>query len=77
MQYIVVIAKHSVSIHAPREGCDEGDTTISWYLYGVSIHAPREGCDHILTIYQLIRYSFNPRTPRGVRLGDARSICTK
>ena len=36
----------SVSIHAPREGCDrdklqyEGEDL-------VSIHAPREGCDHI------------------------------
>ena len=34
-----------ISIHAPREGCDE------WYRFGrgrrgaISIHAPREGCD--------------------------------
>ena len=34
-----------VSIHAPREGCDQGeDTAIAGELL-VSIHAPREGCD--------------------------------
>ena len=34
----------SVSIHAPREGCDAtGDAYTT--RYDVSIHAPREGCD--------------------------------
>ena len=36
--------RYAVSIHAPREGCDnkEGGVTA---LVNVSIHAPREGCD--------------------------------
>ena len=33
-----------VSIHAPREGCDD-DPEEDDKLYLVSIHAPREGCD--------------------------------
>ena len=37
----------SVSIHAPREGCDcQTDAVIR--KLEVSIHAPREGCDDIL-----------------------------
>ena len=34
----------TVSIHAPREGCDLSNTLID-DTQGVSIHAPREGCD--------------------------------
>ena len=33
-----------VSIHAPREGCDE-TFSLRYAVCGVSIHAPREGCD--------------------------------
>ena len=34
----------TISIHAPREGCD--DLTIDDFGYAsISIHAPREGCD--------------------------------
>ena len=33
-----------VSIHAPREGCDD-DSESAVYTDKVSIHAPREGCD--------------------------------
>ena len=44
--------KVSVSIHAPREGCDY----IAWGVDNsslfVSIHAPREGCD--VTMYSII-----------------------
>ena len=34
----------TVSIHAPREGCD-ADQSCSVEVVNVSIHAPREGCD--------------------------------
>ena len=33
-----------ISIHAPREGCDEGDGVHAGRQW-ISIHAPREGCD--------------------------------
>ena len=33
-----------ISIHAPREGCDEG-TADRRRRHSISIHAPREGCD--------------------------------
>ena len=33
-----------ISIHAPREGCDQFRTEGSQQR-GISIHAPREGCD--------------------------------
>ena len=33
----------------------------------VSIHAPREGCDSALCLLVRMRYSFNSRTPGGVR----------
>ena len=56
----------SVSIHAPREGCD---LIVAWIegKHIVSIHAPREGCD-IPFLHRLksVR-SFNSRTPGGVR----------
>ena len=43
---IVVVSHVIISIHAPREGCDD-------HLNGgarvgrISIHAPREGCDAV------------------------------
>ena len=33
-----------ISIHAPREGCDE-TTPAPFLTDDISIHAPREGCD--------------------------------
>ena len=36
----------------------------------VSIHAPREGCDDFTASNYNNRYSFNSRTPGGVRLDD-------
>jgi len=35
----------TVSIHAPREGCDLIITMLTMVQQNVSIHAPREGCD--------------------------------
>ena len=39
--------QYHISIHAPREGCDEDDYW-SHKNVNISIHAPREGCDPIL-----------------------------
>ena len=36
----------SISIHAPREGCDEIGLRVVIIFPAISIHAPREGCDH-------------------------------
>ena len=41
----------SISIHAPRVGCDvDIDIADEDSLY-ISIHAPRVGCDHPLYFY--------------------------
>ena len=48
--------KLTVSIHAPREGCDFGGRTIHGIDAIVSIHAPREGCD-----WRRVRYPFSWR----------------
>ena len=56
----------AVSIHAPREGCDEKERILN-RLQRVSIHAPREGCD-LLPLYSIVgQLRFNSRTPGGVR----------
>ena len=34
----------AISIHAPREGCDNQNRHHHTYIQ-ISIHAPREGCD--------------------------------
>ena len=36
-----------ISIHAPREGCDE-DIQSDDLVIRISIHAPREGCDSVM-----------------------------
>ena len=44
LPWCVTARRSSISIHAPREGCDTG----RWARFGyfaISIHAPREGCD--------------------------------
>ena len=55
-----------VSIHAPREGCDDISEVVTTALT-VSIHAPREGCDSRRAIAGVVVRSFNSRTPGGVR----------
>ena len=37
-----------ISIHAPREGCDQRDRGQRALCQNISIHAPREGCDTLL-----------------------------
>ncbi len=57
----------TVSIHAPREGCDinSNDNNNNGT---VSIHAPREGCDSVVISTTESIARFNSRTPGGVRL---------
>ena len=47
-----------VSIHAPREGCDEKALDNYKRLHPVSIHAPREGCDVSKSPISASIYSF-------------------
>ena len=64
-----------VSIHAPREGCDEYVSAKVEAICNVSIHAPREGCDIASTPSACSLISFNSRTPGGVRQVEA--ICSE
>ena len=57
----------TISIHAPREGCDERLRRQSLAVSSISIHAPREGCDFFANNIDRVSFNFNPRTPRGVR----------
>ena len=59
-------AQPLISIHAPREGCDEPQED-DYCSHGISIHAPREGCDTPWSGRSCGTGHFNPRTPRGVR----------
>ena len=61
-----------VSIHAPREGCDEYANHIYLLAETVSIHAPREGCDPTIIRFLGSLGGFNSRTPGGVRLSTPR-----
>ena len=56
----------TISIHAPREGCDCNLVAEALNI-DISIHAPREGCDGGLDDTRTDGWDFNPRTPRGVR----------
>ena len=38
-------------------------------VFSISIHAPREGGDHFKSSYFMANKDFNPRPPRGGRLG--------
>ena len=58
-----------ISIHAPRGGSDQ-KATKEFDAKAISIHAPRGGSD--LLLVQIIPHritDFNPRSPRGERLG--------
>ena len=48
-----LLLPHTISIHAPREGCDARCQTSREVGALISIHAPREGCDP-----SIIRESF-------------------
>ena len=61
-----VLSLKTISIHAPREGCDCVRKTRT-SMGAISIHAPREGCDMRTRAIQNEQCYFNPRTPRGVR----------
>ena len=49
----VVRLVEPISIHTPREGCDEVPITETYYD-DISIHTPREGCDCKTDKYSLV-----------------------
>ena len=55
-------AEGAVSIHAPREGSDQG-TRGADQRTQVSIHAPREGSDCASPRLSCNQTRFNPRSP--------------
>ena len=57
-----------ISIHAPREGGDRASGAHELRLQ-ISIHAPREGGDCAAWGRPAVPRHFNPRPPRGGRLG--------
>ena len=46
-------AHRLISIHAPREGCDNLSTKIFETVVSISIHAPREGCDFYHLLFEI------------------------
>ena len=56
----------TISIHAPRMGCDP-DEKVQLAMTPISIHAPRMGCDVRAALTLAPTKNFNPRTPYGVR----------
>ena len=58
----------TISIHAPREGCDQR-TTGRAHIHRISIHAPREGCDPCWSTAYGMRVEFQSTHPvRGATL---------
>ncbi len=64
----------AISIHAPREGCDQIQAHPDPPTAPISIHAPREGCDLVTAYTAALAVYFNPRTPRGVRQGGSQCL---
>ena len=62
----------SISIHAPREGSDQGPA-LQGDPEAISIHAPREGSDRPSGASPPTSRNFNPRSPRGERRYPIRS----
>ena len=54
---------NTISIHAPREGCDCSYSVPKVCHDKISIHAPREGCDPHCRSRSTSSPHFNPRTP--------------
>ena len=52
-----------VSIHAPREGCDQPSRILPQNVF-VSIHAPREGCDTRIRLLTLLVVLVSIHAPR-------------
>ena len=59
-----------ISIHAPREGSDDGRRVGCRGYHDISIHAPREGSDQRSAASSPAPMYFYPRSPRGERRLD-------
>ena len=57
-----------VSIHAPREGCDVPLSVSMWIPTKFQFTHPGRGATGLDLLVYVSRYSFNSRTPGGVRL---------
>ena len=69
-EVLAVWRHHSlrISIHAPREGSDQGDMDLS-LVRAISIHAPREGSDQLQAAGSKSRRAFQSTLPvRGATL---------
>ena len=61
-----------ISIHAPREGCDDSSHQLG-VVDIISIHAPREGCDTINQLRMAFQIQFQSTHPaRGATSNDKR-----
>ena len=58
----------SISIHAPREGCDIEQPGIGLGHLNFNPRTPRGVRPEAAVFWPAIPWNFNPRTPRGVRL---------
>ena len=61
-----------ISIHAPREGCDQKVLTVLRVAVEISIHAPREGCDATGLTQANIAERFQSTHPARGATGDHR-----
>ena len=59
---------HDVSIHAPREGCDQQGTSKAGNPWQFQFTHPGRGATHASSLRRYLMLSFNSRTPGGVRL---------
>ena len=64
----VMKENYPISIHVPREGHD-GFSNLPTINFIISIHVPREGHDKHINRCANGNMYFNPRAPRGARLG--------
>ena len=68
MGYTVFMSGNSISIHAPREGCDVHTSLAAIGQNPFQSTHPARGATTTCGEHKIITMHFNPRTPRGVRL---------
>ena len=69
------VAEMTISIHAPRAGCDDLGCVVKIFVVGISIHAPRAGCDRGAPYQRCRRARFQSTHPvRGATSADSRPV---
>ena len=66
--YRAFVAEFLISIHAPREGCDQPGRSIRIRDRDFNPRTPRGVRLSCFSLRRTVLVDFNPRTPRGVRL---------